>query len=694
MFIRRSLQFSSLILASTLLIAACAAQVPNTNPKPGNTAPIKQDGSTGVLDGQQHNASNAVDNANPDQSARGGKTLFAIYLLGSDLESGSEAGSTDLNEMVQAYEALTPDERQNVDLVIGFGGANKQGWKGIKYADWNCVVKDGQDQAYGNDTCYSQAKDSVNMGKSQTLSDFVNYVNQEYPAANYGKRILDLWDHGGAHDGFGPDENFDDGVMSLSAINQALKVNTKKFDMIGFDACLMANLTVARHVHPHAHYLLASEELEPGHGWQYQDVLTYIGKNPQSSVVDIGKKMVDSFVSHPEHLAQAGKTLSLVNLDVFPQVAQALDTLGNQLSLNQSASYGALLDASTRSQGYGKSANGDAPTSVDTHHFVKNLKTYVPNINTTALESALKSYAMYSRDDGTRPDSNGAAMFPIHNSKHYDQSRYNQNVAESDGWFQFVKGFLSSGLADSVSPQLQQAPVDTAQSLNLEADLEALFDSFFTFSIQQSEAPCADGYCYQAQDNLGLEAVYSVRGSLTDDQKIQLLSSTPALEIAEGVFRSPDWDGKVMHLCATEDCDGQKIIVPLEYDDRTEDGTFLFIADGQINGQDVTFYVEMNARREFVDAWAVPFEFEDGSQETGLISREQIELAEGDEIAFYLIEIDAETEDLSLNLSKPITLTEDVDLQFLRPDGNLFSLVIAEDLKGNFEVSEAQPFDK
>lgn len=42
-----------------------------------------------------------------------------------------------------------------------------------------------------------------------------------------------------------------------------------KLDIIGFDACLMAMYEVGSTLAPYGHYLLGSELLEPGHGWDY-----------------------------------------------------------------------------------------------------------------------------------------------------------------------------------------------------------------------------------------------------------------------------------------------------------------------------------------------------------------------------------------------------------------------------------------
>ena len=81
-------------------------------------------------------------------------------------------------------------------------------------------------------------------------------------------------DHGGgAIVGFGADENY--GYESLSMVEMMMPFRTKfyndgnKFDWIGFDACLMGMLEVADVLSPYANYMIASEELEAGSGWNY-----------------------------------------------------------------------------------------------------------------------------------------------------------------------------------------------------------------------------------------------------------------------------------------------------------------------------------------------------------------------------------------------------------------------------------------
>src|SRR3990172_5136601 len=140
------------------------------------------------------------------------------------------------------------------------------------------------------------------MGQPATLQDFIEWAIQNYPADKYA---LIMWDHGGGAvgDTFGVDENNND-ALSLPEIKQALQnayaMSGKKFDLIGFDACLMATLETASIMSSFGNYLIASEELEPGHGWDYAAILSAIKSNTDISGTVLGKAIADSYKSHAQ----------------------------------------------------------------------------------------------------------------------------------------------------------------------------------------------------------------------------------------------------------------------------------------------------------------------------------------------------------------------------------------------------------
>ena len=77
-----------------------------------------------------------------------GRKLLAVYMVGSDLEEEDMAGTIDLAELIEGYDRLRGDE---VEVVVAFGGANKDGWRGMKFADVRQLQDDLEDGEFGNE---------------------------------------------------------------------------------------------------------------------------------------------------------------------------------------------------------------------------------------------------------------------------------------------------------------------------------------------------------------------------------------------------------------------------------------------------------------------------------------------------------------------------------------------------------------
>ena len=109
----------------------------------------------------------------------------------------------------------------------------------------------------------------VDSADPALLAQFIADGISEHRAGHYA---LIISDHGASWPGIGPDEGSDYDVLDLAEITEAISTGLEqagvdKLDLLGFDACLMANYEVASAVAPLADRLVASQELEPGHGW-------------------------------------------------------------------------------------------------------------------------------------------------------------------------------------------------------------------------------------------------------------------------------------------------------------------------------------------------------------------------------------------------------------------------------------------
>ena len=233
-----------------------------------------------------------------------------VYMCGADLESQSGIASSDLKEMASASIS------DKINVIVYTGGAKK--WK-------TSFISNKTNQIYqlksgGLKTLVDNAGTGA-MTKPETLASFIQYCKQNFPA---DRNELIFWDHGGGSlTGYGYDErNTSAGSMGLSGIDQALTSGGVTFDFIGFDTCLMATLENALMLTKHADYMIASEETEPGVGWYYTNWLNAFSKNTSMATLDIGKAIVDDFVSVCNQRCPGQKTtLSVVDLAELEKTA-------------------------------------------------------------------------------------------------------------------------------------------------------------------------------------------------------------------------------------------------------------------------------------------------------------------------------------------------------------------------------------
>ncbi len=693
-------------LTLTLSLLACSpsktpgSTQPSTNPSanPSNPAPVAGakpqatssgrggGGNTGGKD-----ESGSLGSEKPANQATGDKTLFAVYLLGSDLEDDVQepkgtadevttggivtagAGSDDLREMTATFKALSAEERAKLDVVVGFGGARKQGWKGIKYTDANCIVQDSADNYFGNDSCYLAREDNADMGKAETSAAFVKFLNEKYPAANYARRMFVFWDHGGAHKGYGPDTNTDT-AMTLKELHDTFAADPVKWDLIGFDTCLMGSLDVVPFVRNNARYMLASEELEPGHGWQYTEVLNHLAKNPSSSIEEVGKFMVNSFVTSESHKSSDGKTLSLLNLSHYDEVMGGLSDLSGLLKsgLAEKAAYEATIQSAKDAESYGKSAQSPG-FSMDIKHFLGLLKEKNPSANTDRLSSALDKMIVASQQDGTRPKATGLAIFQINNKSDVDGKDYKLERAASPQWFDFITSMYAKGGNDTQAPQVQPeaAPDASTQS----------------FKAQQAGAAPS----FKISDDLGLKSVLTYMVTSTDQKNFTVLGSMGSDSLGNQSYRAKNWDGKALRLC-TGTCTANSMVIPVNLADLDDqEGTALYVADGQLNGEDSVFYFEIDGNGQVQDYWVSPYAT-DNEGDVTQISREQYDLGAGDQVEFYYnhFNIDSNNGD-DWKLGEAMVLGGEPSFQRVDVAGEKYTFLVAEDLKGNVENSDLYP---
>lgn len=255
-----------------------------------------------------------------------GYCTVLVYMDGSDLESDYGMAASDLQEMEEAVARIDSDGSQ-IHVVVEAGGS--AGWQ----------YEPMQDKEYGRFCITGGGVSEVeemelrDMGRSDTLADFINYGIQSYPADHYG---LICWNHGsGQIQGFGSDSNFEQSSLSIDELRGALDHSEMKapFDFVGMDACLMGNLELVSALQSKADYLIASEELEPQYGYNYSwmETLKPGILEEETFGQEVGKSILDTYDAFYKD-NDCKITLSLVDVHAYEEFHNLFHQLLTQMS--------------------------------------------------------------------------------------------------------------------------------------------------------------------------------------------------------------------------------------------------------------------------------------------------------------------------------------------------------------------------
>lgn len=245
-----------------------------------------------------------------------------VYMCGANLQ---EAGCEDIYEMGLAE---TGDE---VNIVILAGGASEWAFEEIAGNTRNLItVRDGEFESI---TDWGWAS----MGSGESLLEFLEYGLSEYPA---DRTAVILWNHGaGSEAGICFDDTTEDqDGLSLIEINDVLydlneRLNGFHIDLFGCDACMMATYEMAAMLSYYdIDYFVASEELEPGLGWNYTPWLNAVRENPEMTTEALCGRIIDSYMEAGTEAAPDDYlTMSAIDLREMEGLQSAMEGLGTVL---------------------------------------------------------------------------------------------------------------------------------------------------------------------------------------------------------------------------------------------------------------------------------------------------------------------------------------------------------------------------
>jgi hypothetical protein len=357
-------------------------------------------------------------------------------MVGNVVEMSKVGSNADLNIVVQLDRGY-----QNADaMMASFPGAAY--YSGVK----RFLIQKDNAMEVGS-------LGDIDMRQPQTLTDFIKWGVQTYPADKY---ILILSDHGGAWTGCCNDESLGPQAMDLASITAGINGGGIVFDVIGFDECLMANLEVAWALQNSGKVLVASEEIEPGPGWDWTAWMGALAANPALDGIGIGKVIADGFKANIEAKAPNQAhiiTLSVTDLTQIPALGAAASKLAEALlpSAVDLPKWRPLAQARNASYVFGAQGQGDEGLTIDLGLFASTVAGTAGSASAelmTALDAAVKykvSGTKFSKAGGL------SIYLPL---KNVNGAYGTIDFPRSTKWGALVAAYAIQAASDNTPPQV------------------------------------------------------------------------------------------------------------------------------------------------------------------------------------------------------------------------------------------------
>lgn len=419
-----------------------------------------------------------IDESEPNED--GETWAIYMYLVGSNLELSGHSQLSDFVEYVakssaderheneKAYsnglikEFLETEEKNNVPLPISFYDADYE--KGViteipeekhEVSDgaWGSEIMDVFRQAEipenvtfvvqpGGATAWADVqvnpnrtrrfvkKDKelvevydapvTNMGESETLTDFLKFCKEKYPADH---TMVILTDHGGAMNGFGWESIYGDDCLTLKELTEgfdnAYGLNEKNppVDILYFNACLMSNTDVINAMRGVTKYMIAGEEVGLSVSKYYGTLCEKLCENPNMNAMQLGKTLIDCYV---KELTTNGAILGapqqtgmcLLDMSTATKVHDAYAKLARKLLLDV-ADNPRLLAKLSRNVSESISFAEDSYKRYN----VTDLWLWINGLSTTykdeteEIQDLIDEAVLYKRADGYIQDAHGISVY-------------------------------------------------------------------------------------------------------------------------------------------------------------------------------------------------------------------------------------------------------------------------------------------
>ena len=348
----------------------------------------------------------------------------------------------------------------------------------------------------------------VNSADPAVLAEFISSGIADHPADKYA---LIISDHGAGWPGIGPDETAGYDTLDLIDLSDGISAGLEdagvdQLDLLGFDACLMANYEVASALAPVARRMVASQELEPGHGWDYRS-LSVLAEDPTTDTETFGSAIIDGFEAQAvESGTDAEITLAMIDLTQMAALDEAVDAFTAELGENPDAAP-AVGRAESEVLAFGKNPDPAQDSNLsDLGQVVTAVGEDAESMADTAAEvaEALEAVVVDQVAGSATQGATGLSVY-LPPSEDYANPEYTE-IADADAWEDLLVEYFEAGaeIPEEEYPEFETADGEPTVTLADDGSLEV-------------EASFADA----ALDNL-TDAVISY-GLVNDDGSVTYL---------------------------------------------------------------------------------------------------------------------------------------------------------------------------
>lgn len=567
------------------------------------------------------------------------------YVCGTDLESKHGAASEDLQELLQVR--LPP----NVRVLIQTGGA----------VEWHTtgIPSGAARYLYDADGVHPlQQLSDADMGSPDTLADFLRYGAKNFPADH---RVCILWDHGGGSAAGVCYDECTRHYMNLNGLRSAFEAaytpdhDQPPFELIGFDACLMATADVVHDLHGLTRYMAASEETEPGNGWDYTGWVGALARNPAMNGAGLGRAICDTYLAGCEaHGTAAAATLSVTDVRQLPALRDAYEAFGvealRQAGKNPQAFFTSFARMAAATENYGGNTREQGYANMlDLGSLAKNARNLLPG-TAEALERAVQDSVVYKVSGPYRRESSGLSGYYSYNSNPDEFMAYAQQAAPLLPIKCLYYHLIFGTMPPQAAPYLSAAASGNSELLEQPAERQKLFD---VGTLEDTPVDIdKNGTAFVKLRPAQLESLASVHCQLVyqskEDDIILYLGSDADIDAdwEKGVFKD-NFQGKWPML------DGHPVYIEITYEG---DDYNLYSVPVKLNGQECNLQVVYTFKDKVYHILGA----RRGLAADGIASRELIRLKAGDTITtlHYAMTISGDDEDLRQFDADTFTLGE------------------------------------